>query len=117
MVNLKPDVVAALKADPQLAALVGDRVYFFYPQVAPVYPLITYYELSNRAAAHADNCATFAEIVMVINVISDRSTTVVSQHVERIMRDLGFVQDLAHDLHEDGIFVRNMRFVTYKEVV
>lgn len=112
MINIKPDVVTALKTDAILAGLVGDRIYFYYPPVEAAYPCISYYELDNRPALYGDNQELASEITFVIDIWAKASTTAIADAVNRIMTGLGFVREFAGDLYEQdtGVFHKHMRY-------
>lgn len=113
MINLKPDVVSALKNDATLTGLLGGpRIYF---QVAPnpdEFPRITYYEQDNRPALYGDTQELGSEITFVVDIWAKASTTAIADAVNRVMVGLGFVREFAGDLYEQdtGVFHKHMRY-------
>lgn len=113
MINIKANVVAALKGDAELVALLGgQRIYFQVAPNAAEFPRITYYEQDNRPALYGDCQELGSEIVMVVDVWSKGSTGAIAAAVDRIMAGIGFVREFAGDLYEPdtGVFHKHMRY-------
>lgn len=113
MINLKPDVVLALKNDAELVSLLGGpRIYF---QVAPnpdEFPRVTYYEQDNRPSLWGDNRELGSEITFVVDIWAKASTTAIADAVDRVMASLGFVREFAGDLYEQDtqVYHKAMRY-------
>ncbi|WP_334111255.1 DUF3168 domain-containing protein [Thermodesulfitimonas autotrophica] len=114
MINVKPDVVAALKADATLAGLVGNRIYFHYPPVEAAYPCISYYELNNRPfyPFYSAGQTLAAEIILVVDVWAKGSTSAIADAVNKVMEGLQFMREFACDLYEvdTGVYHKTMRY-------
>jgi len=113
VINLKPDVVAALKNDATLVGLLGGpRIYFQVAPNADEFPRITYYEQDNRPALHGDSRELGSEVTFVIDIWAKASTSAIADAVDRIMTGLGFVREFAGDLYEQdtGVYHKNMRY-------
>lgn len=112
MINIKPKVVAALKADAALTEFVGDRIYYYYPPVEAAYPCISYYELDNRPALYGDNQELASEIMIVVDIWSKGSTSNIADAVARVMKSLRFIREFAGDLYEadTGVYHKTMRY-------
>ena len=119
MINIKPTVVAALKADATLTGLLGgQRVYFQVSPNADEYPRITYYELDNSGALFADDVEQASEIVIMVDVWSKTSTSAIAQAVDNVMTGLGFEREAAPDLYENDTKVHHkaIRYGIEKEI-
>lgn len=113
MINLKTNVVSALKNDTTLTGLLGGpRIYFQLASNADEFPRITYYEQDNRATLYGDSQEIGSEITFVIDIWAKASTTAIADAVNRVMVGLGFVREFAGDLYEQdtGVFHKNMRY-------
>lgn len=118
MINIRKDIVAAMRANAEIAALCGNRIYFAYLPVPATYPLITYREMNNRVAIIADCQEAASEIVIVVNAVTDKADQLsrLAAAVDAAMSGIGFVRDGANDMSEDGVYVKSMRYLIYKEV-
>jgi len=113
MINLKPNVVSALKNDTTLTGLLGGpRIYFQVAPNADEFPRITYYEQDNRPALYGDSQELGSELIFVVDVWSKASTTAIADAVNGVMASLGFMREFAGDLYEEdtGVFHKNMRY-------
>lgn len=119
MVNVKPELVAALKGDAQIISLLGGPfVYFQYPEDETQYPRITYYELDNKGFIYADNEEKASQIYIMVDIWSKESTSALASAVNIVMKSLGYVREFAADLFETDtkVFHKPMRFRIEKEV-
>ncbi len=114
MINLKTTVVSALKDDPTLSSLIGDRVIFMELPDSPTFPCITYREENNAPALVGDGKELTSESVMVIDIWSKGSTTAIAQAVDDVMVGLNFRREFAGDLYEKdtGVYHTSMRYRT-----
>lgn len=112
MKNIKTTVVSTLKADTTIKGLVSDRVIFMSLPDEPEFPCITYYEQNNSPALVGDGKELTSESVMVIDVWSKGSTTVIAQAVDNVMASLRFVREFSGDLYETdtGVYHKSMRY-------
>ncbi len=113
MINLKPDVVSALKNDAELVGLLGGpRIYFEAAPNADEFPRITYYEQDNRPALWGDDRELGSEITFIVDVWAKASTTAIASAVDRVMAGLGFVREFAGDLYEQDtqVYHKAMRY-------
>lgn len=112
MINLKPTVLAALKNDPALSKLIAGRVIFMSLPDEPEFPCITYYEQNNSPALVGDGKELTSESVMVIDIWSRSSTTVIAHAVDNVMAGLRFVREFAGDLYESDtrVYHKSMRY-------
>jgi len=121
MIDLKAAIVAALKADTQLISLLGGpRIY---SQPAPdetEKPRISYFELDNISAIHADDAELESEIHIQIDIWNaiDGSNTAIAERVDAVMDGIGFARTGCQDLYEQETKTQHkaMRFRGYAEV-
>lgn len=103
MFNAKPLIATALSTDAQLIALVPkvrmfDGVASF--ATAPVYPYLTYEEIANIEALHADDEEAESEVTFRIHIWGTSSLSTIAGHVNRIMQAMGFGRNYAMDQDE-----------------
>lgn len=103
MYNGKPAVFAALSTDSALIALIPkirmfDGVATFAN--APVYPHLTYEEISNTEALHADDESIEDEVTFRIHLWGTASLSIMAGHVDRIMRIINFSRNYSMDQDE-----------------
>lgn len=92
MINLKETIVNALM---QLNA----EVYFLYAPLDNLsFPFIIYREEQNRAWQFADNAEATAELVYVIDIYCKGSTSTLTNEVNEVMTQLGFLRTLCKDV-------------------
>jgi len=101
--NAKPTTATAISTDAQLIALVPkarmfDGVASF--TTAPVYPYITYEEIGNIEALHADDDEIESEVTLRIHIWGTASLSTIAGHVNRVMQALGFGRNYAMDQDE-----------------
>lgn len=117
MINLKYDVISALKNDPTLNNLLGGpRVYFREPPDNSTFPQITYYEADNREFPFGDELETVTEIVMVIDVWNTGSTSAIAQAVDNVMSGLGFYREYSSDLGYDTVAKVHRKHMRYRKL-
>ncbi len=119
MISIKSQVLNALKANSQLAALLsGPHIYFQVAPDAKQFPRITFFEMTNIGSVFADDTEIASDISLQIDVWSKGNTTDIALEVDRTMKSLAFARDTAADLYEDdtGIYHKAMRFSTIVEV-
>ena len=119
MINVKPEVLAALEGNTDLLALLGGP--YIYQLKAPegLNKYITLFELTNFDSAWADGTAFMAEVHLQVDVwVKAASTSPIAAEVDKIMKSLGFKRTSSADLYEDdtGIYHKALRYVTEREV-
>lgn len=103
MFNAKPLVASALSTDAALIAIVPkvrmfDGIAMF--TTAPVYPYITYEEIGNIEALHADDEETESEVTFRIHIWGTASTSAIAGHIDRVMKAAEFGRNYATDQDE-----------------
>lgn len=103
MVNYKPIISTALSTDGFLIALIPkvrmfDGIAIF--SGAPVYPYMTYEEIANIEALHADDEEIESEVTFRIHIWGTASLSTLAGHVDRIMKTIGFGRNYANDQDE-----------------
>ncbi len=103
MYNGKPIIATALSTDAALIALVPkvrmfDGIATF--STAPVYPYLTYEELFNGEALHADDEEAESEVTFRIHLWGEASLSTLAGHINRIMQLIGFGRNYAMDQDE-----------------
>jgi hypothetical protein len=77
---------------------------------APVYPYITFEEISNIEGNHADDMEIASEVTFRLHVWNTASTSTIAGHINRIMHSLGFGRNYSHDQDEtleSGISIKH----------
>ena len=120
MINIKPDVLSALKNDNALTLLLGgQRIYQLEAPNATEFPRITFFEYSNIGLIYADDAEQLSEIYFQLDVFCrNTSTSDIAISVDRVMTSIGFFRVSANDLYEDleamKIYHKAMRYVVTK---
>ena len=113
MVNAKPIIAAALSTDTALLALIPKVRMFDGSAVfasAPIYPYVTYEELANIEALHADNAECESEVTFRIHLWGTASLSIIAGHVNRIMKSIDFGRNYAMDsdeILETGVVIKH----------
>lgn len=121
MINIKPDLVAALENDQILTDLLGGkRIYLLNAPNAEEFPRITYYEANNAEHPYADELEAITEILLVVDIwnkassdgVNDGGTSQTAQAVDSVMAAQGFYREFSTDQYESDTFVyhKHMRF-------
>jgi hypothetical protein len=101
--NGKPTIATALSTDVSLVALIP-KVRMFDGAAnfttAPTYPYLTYSELANIEALHADDDEVESEVTFRIHLWGTASLSTIAGHVNRIMRALGYGRNYSNDQDE-----------------
>jgi len=103
MVNAKPLVASALSTDAALIAIVPkvrmfDGIAAF--TTAPVYPYLTYEEIFNGEALHADNDEVESEVSFRIHLWGTSSLSILAGHVNRLMHGIDLGRNYSMDQDE-----------------
>lgn len=110
MINLKSNVYSALNA----ITAISDRVYFFYPDDFTTLPCVSYYEITNKETAGADDDEYQSEIEFIVDVWSKSSSEIssIALEVNTAMQGLGFKRTASRDMSEQDtkIYHKNMKF-------
>ena len=120
MINIKPNVLSALKNDSALILLLGgQRIYQLKAPNANEFPRIMFFEYSNVGNLYADDTEQLAEIYIQVDVFcKSSSTSDIAIAVDRIMTSIGFFRvsssDLYEDLEDTQIYHKAMRYVVTK---
>lgn len=109
MINLKPQILNKLKEISDV------EISYFYPEDwKKGEKLISYYELDNSEAEHADDKEYSSNVAIQIDVWCDSPSecSKLAIKVNEKMHELDFRRTLAVDLHEDGAikYHKTMRF-------
>lgn len=103
MYNGKPTIAAALSTDASLIALIP-KVRMFDGaadfSAAPTYPYLTYEEIANTEALHADDEEIESEVTFRIHLYGTASLSTIAGHVNRVMHALGYGRNYARDEDE-----------------
>lgn len=110
MIDLKPSITKALRGSQTIAKLIGKDsagLVKVYPETVAVYdegpvtaPYITFFELTNFEAIHADDDELESEIHMQVDVWTKGSTSPIAAEVVKVMKRLGFSRTSAGDRYE-----------------
>lgn len=117
MIDLKDDILNALKNDSELSSLVASRVYWIRPAGNPAFPYITFFEVANSENSSADDEEYSDLIEFQVDIWSKASFSQVYKATQRVMRGLGFTHvSLPDQFEEDtGIFHKAIQFTIQKE--
>ncbi|CAM3743873.1 DUF3168 domain-containing protein [Cohnella lubricantis] len=124
MIDMKPEVLAALRGDSTLAALIGKDAngnVKVYPEVAPdgtAEPYITFFEVTNFEATNADDEEVESEIHMQVDIWTKGNTGPAALAAAEAMKGLGFIRTAAVDQYESDTktYHKILRFQTTTEV-
>lgn len=113
MYNAKPIIATALSTDSSLIALIPkirmfDNVANFSNE--PIYPYLTYEELTNIEHIHGDDEELASEVAFRINVFGITSLSAIAGHINRVMKSITFGRNYAQDQDEtleNGIIVKH----------
>ena len=103
MVNAKPTIATALSTDVLLIATIPKvRMFDGIADFAssPVYPYLTYEEIANIEALHADDEEEESEVTFRIPLWGTTSLSTLAGHVDRIMKLIGFGRNNSNDQDE-----------------
>lgn len=119
MINIKPEVLAALEANTDLVDLLeGPNIYQLKaPEGLEKY--ITLFELTNFDSAWADGAAITSEVHLQVDVwVKGASTSAIAAEVDKTMKLLEFKRTSSTDLYENdtGIYHKALRYVTELEI-
>lgn len=122
MVNAKPTIATALSTDASLIALIPktrmfDGIATF--SSAPVYPYLTYEEISNTEALHADDEEIESEVTFRIHIWGNASLSIIAGHVERVMKSIVFGRNYSRDQDETletGIIIKH-KIMSYSSTI
>lgn len=97
MINVKPVVIEALKRAHKNAFPRNLNTF-------KKFPCISYYEISNRPAASADDREYITEVIIVVDVWGKLSAEVseMALKVNKEMTAIGFIREFSHDVDEKG---------------
>ncbi|MGF7036597.1 hypothetical protein J2T17_007671 [Paenibacillus mucilaginosus] len=118
MINIKPEVLEALRTDEELLLLLGaPRVYQLVAPEPDKFPRITFFEMSNFDKDFADDSAISSQIIIQVDIWNKTSTSGIADRVDAVMKSLGFGRSGSADLYENdtGIFHKAMRYTTTRE--
>ncbi|AFH62264.1 tail completion protein gp17 [Paenibacillus caseinilyticus] len=120
MINVKPEVLEALREDEELLLLLGGpRVYQMVAPEPGKFPRITFFEISNVDDGYADDSVISSQIVIQVDVWNKTNTSAIADRVDAVMKNIGFSRSGSADLYENdtGIFHKAMRYTTRREEV
>lgn len=119
MITMKSAIRTALTSDTTITdKLGGPRIYAVKAPNADEYPRITFFEITNFDANHADDAAYSSRMLYQVDVWSKENPDQIAVEVDRIMKSIGFVRTGGADLYEDDtqVFHRALRYGIVKEV-
>jgi hypothetical protein len=120
MITMKSAIRTALINDPAVIALLKNepRVYAVKAPNADEYPRISFFEITNHDANHADDKAYSARMLYQVDVWSKGNPDPVAVEVDRVLKSIGFARVGGADLYEDDtqVFHRALRYGILKEV-
>ena len=67
---------------------------------SPIYPYLTYEELTNIEALHSDDDETESEVTFRVHIWGTASTSIIAGHIDRIMKSISFGRNYAQDQDE-----------------
>lgn len=113
MYNAKPVIAAALSTDAALIAIIPkvrmfDGIATFTTE--PVYPYLTYEEIGNVEALHADDEEAESEVSFKVHLWGKASLSALAGHVDRIMHAIQFGRNYSIDqdeLLDTGVVIKH----------
>jgi hypothetical protein len=103
MYNAKTIIATALSTDSTLIALIPKVRMFEGIAIftgTPDYPYLTYEEIGNIEALHADDEEAESEVTFRIHIWAIASTSIIAGHINRIMKSIEFGRNFAQDQDE-----------------
>ncbi|WHH59166.1 hypothetical protein [Petroclostridium sp. X23] len=128
MFNAKEAIKSAFTNDATLVAMLGKiktarkqdiplpSIFTSYPKAWDGLPAISYYELDNADSEFADDECIGEEIVVMIDIWSEGSTTAIFRRVDYLMKQMGFVREAAPDVPDPNVNHKAVRYKIIKEV-
>lgn len=120
MITMKSTIKNALTNDSTLINKLNGHssIYAVHAPDADEYPRITYFEMTNLDANHADDAAYSSRLVYQVDVWSKTNPDAIAVEVDRLMKSIGFFRIGGADLYEDGtqVYHKALRFGIVKEV-
>ena len=113
MVEVVDDVIAALKSDNAVKALVGTKVYYIKPAAKQAYPFLTVIEAGNREVESADDEESVDEVTIQVDIWSKNTSFIEIKHaVQQCMRKLGYTHSCGPDdwIPEADIYHKSILF-------
>lgn len=97
MINVKPVVIEALKRAHKNA-------FPWNLNTFKKFPCISYYEISNRPAANADDREYMTEVIIIVDVWAKLSAEVseIALKVDAEMTNIGFTREFSYDVDDKG---------------
>jgi hypothetical protein len=99
MISKKEDIVTALNTIAE--------TFYFHPETFTTLPLISFYEIDNSEAQHADDKEIVSRLEYVIDIWSNTSTTSLTNQVNEKMQGLGFKRTKCIDMYEKDTKIRH----------
>lgn len=100
MINLKSSVYSAMLTSTAIQSLVSSRIHFHYPDSFVTLPCISYYEMDNSEAFHADDVELGSAIIYRVDLWGTDNLSTLSLAVDTVMKAEGFFRIGAVDLFE-----------------
>lgn len=119
MIDLIPEVGAALSGRPELISLLGGDYIWRHDvpkQDAEQFPRITFFELSNFDNRYAEDEADSSEIHFQIDIWHKAATAKIGTQVDIAMKAAGFARYSGADLYEEDtkIYHKALRYRTVR---
>ena len=99
MISKKEEIVTALNTIAE--------TYQFHPDTFTTMPCISFYEIDNSEAQHADDKEIVSRLEYVIDIWSKTSTTSLTNQVNDKMQTLGFKRTQCIDMYEKDTKIRH----------
>jgi hypothetical protein len=100
MLNAKVLIMSLLKGDTELLTLLGgENIFSAFPDVTPVFPSVTFYEVDNVPGLIGDDRELTSKVLVAVDVwVEDTSTTNIANRVNEILQGAGFRRTVCHDM-------------------
>lgn len=110
MISKKEDIMTALQTIAE--------TYQSFPNTFTTMPCISFYEMDNSEAQHADDKEIASKLEYVIDIWSNASTTSLTNQVNEKMQELGFKRTQCIDQYEKdtGIHHKHLRYKAIFEI-
>lgn len=104
MLNVKPDVLSALKTIEELK-----DVFISFPDDFTKLPCASYYEALNSIAEDADDDEYLSEIIFVIDIWGETSsiTSALAIKVDAAMKTISFRREFSADIDDSQSSIRH----------
>jgi hypothetical protein len=107
VINRKPDLVRALRDNPELISLLGGPYIHQLKRDPNQYPSISYFQYNHVDSDYAEDRETASWIFFQIDIWTKNASDLspIAQQVDKSLKALGFFRLSVIDMYEDDVHV------------